>query len=201
MKSTIRTNLRVVLFLIVLLIIWEAVYKFHIWPPYLFPGPEDVIKTFWNGIKDHSLLIAVIASLKRLLIGYIIAVALGILLGILLARFTLFSDTLGKAIMALQTIPSIAWLPLTILWFGIGDLAIIFVVALGATWTMTLNTESGLRNVQPIYVSAAKMMGVKGFSLFTKVMIPASIPQIITGMRMAWSLAWRALLAGELIGS
>ncbi len=177
------------------------VFRLQVWPPYLFPGPVEVANTFWAGIIDKTLLLAVGASLKRLLIGYVIAVIIGIILGILLARFSLLSDTLGKAIMALQTIPSIAWLPFAILWFGIGDLAIIFVVTLGATWTMTLNIESGLRSVQPIYVSAARMMGLDGIQLFTKVMIPATIPQMITGMRVAWAFAWRALLAGELIGS
>ncbi len=180
---------------------WEAVYKLQAWPPNLFPGPQDVWHTLKNGLIDQSLVMAVSASFKRLLGGYFIAVVLGGMLGVLIARFSLLSDTIGKAIMALQTIPSIAWLPFAILWFGIGDQAIIFVVALGAMWTMTLNTESGLRSVDPLYLSAAKMMNVKGTALFIKVMIPAAIPQIITGMRMAWAFAWRALLAGELIGS
>jgi|GEM_PF-48545 len=184
-----------------ILILWEAVFRLQIWPPYLFPGPLEVLNTFWKGILDQTLILALSASMNRLLIGYFIAILIGVTLGIFLARFTLLADTLGKAIMALQTIPSIAWLPFAILWFGIGDLAIIFVVALGATWTMTLSMESGLRGVQPIYISAGKMMGLSSFQLFTKVMIPATIPQMITGMRVAWAFAWRALLAGELIGS
>ncbi len=161
----------------------------------------DVATTLVQGIIDQTLLLAVGASLKRLIIGYGLAIIIGVLLGTLIARFSLLSDTIGRAIMALQTIPSIAWLPIAILWFGIGDQAIIFVVALGATWTMTLNTESGIRSVDRVYISAAKMMNVKGVKLFTKVMLPAAIPQMITGMRMAWAFAWRALLAGELIGS
>lgn len=129
------------------------------------------------------------------------ALFLGITLGILVAKVKLVEETFGFLVLGLQTVPSVVWLPLALLWFGIGDGAIIFVVALGATWTMILSTNSGVKNIQPLLLRAARTMGAGGIALFWNVILPAIVPSIITGMRLAWAFSWRALIAGELVGS
>jgi NitT/TauT family transport system permease protein len=182
------------------LILWEAVYLLHLWPQSMFPGPTGVGKALITGMQEGSLLFATVNSMKRLLIGFILAVILGTLIGILLARYKWADETLGLMIVSLQSIPSIVWLPLAMVWFHFSEKAIIFVVVLGGMWSMIMNMRMGFKNVSPILVKAARTMGYSGTQLFRKVMIPASIPYAITGMRLSWAFAWRALMAGELIG-
>jgi NitT/TauT family transport system permease protein len=182
------------------LILWEAVYLLHLWPQSMFPGPVGVGKALITGMQEGSLLFATVNSMKRLLIGFILAVILGTLIGIVLARYKWADETLGLMIVSLQSIPSIVWLPLAMVWFHFSEKAIIFVVVLGGMWSMIMNMRMGFKNVSPILVKAARTMGYSGTQLFRKVMIPASIPYAITGMRLSWAFAWRALMAGELIG-
>jgi NitT/TauT family transport system permease protein len=182
------------------LLLWEAVFILHFWPQAMFPGPVGVAKALITGMQEGSLLIATVNSMKRLLIGFILAVILGTLIGILLARYKWADETLGLMIVSLQSIPSIVWLPLAMVWFHFSEKAIIFVVLLGGMWSMIMNMRMGFKNVSPILVKAARTMGYSGTQLFRKVMIPASIPYAITGMRLSWAFAWRALMAGELIG-
>jgi len=145
--------------------------------------------------------IAVIASFKRLLIGYALAIVLGVLIGAALSKWRWFEETAGFLILGLQTVPSVVWLPLSLLWFGLNDAAIIFVVVIGALWTMVMSVNSGIKGVQPVLVRAASTLGYSGSELLIQVIFPASMPEIITGLRLAWAFAWRSLMAGELIGS
>lgn len=138
--------------------------------------------------------------MKRLLIAFAIAISFGTTLGFLFARYRLLDDTLGFLVVALQTIPSIAWLPFAIIWFGLTDTSVIFITTLGATWTMAMASRTGIKNIPAIYLKAAQTMGTgNGLRMFYQVMIPAAFPHLITGVRVAWAFAWRALVAGELI--
>ncbi|MEL1134659.1 ABC transporter permease [Desulfitobacterium sp. THU1] len=195
------TTLRRIVFLGALIGIWEVIFKLGIWPPYMFPSPFTVAQTLMNGFQDGSFIIALKASFQRLLIGYGLAIGIGVLLGVSITKFKIINETVGMLVIGLQSVPSIVWLPLALLWFGMSETAIIFIVTLGGTWTMTTNTATGIRNVQPVLTRAARTMGASGWQLFVKVTLPASVPYLITGMRLAWAFAWRALMAGELIGS
>ncbi len=158
------------------------------------------MQTFYDGIADGRLLDATFGSLRRILIAFALSCVIGTTLGVLLARVRLLDETIGFAVVALQTVPSIAWLPFAIIWFGPNDFAVVFITTIGATWTMTIASRSGIKNIPPIYLKSAQMFGTgRGFRLFRQIMIPAAIPQLITGMRMAWAFAWRALVSGELI--
>lgn len=167
----------------------------------MFPSPFNVAQTLIHGFQDGSFIIALKASFQRLLIGYGLAIGIGVFLGMSIAKSKVINDTIGMLVIGLQSVPSIVWLPLALLWFGMSETAIIFIVTLGGTWTMTTNTATGIRNVQPVLTRAARTMGASGWQLFVKVTLPASVPYLITGMRLAWAFAWRALMAGELIGS
>ncbi|GAE34752.1 ABC-type probable sulfate transporter [Halalkalibacter akibai JCM 9157] len=123
------------------------------------------------------------------------------MLGIILARSKFADETLGSLVIALQSVPSIVWLPIALIIFQGGGTAIIFIIVLGGTWSMTMNMRMGLKNVQPLLIRAARTMGYKGSELVWKVMIPASIPSALTGARLAWAFGWRALMAGELLGT
>lgn len=167
----------------------------------MFPRLTDVLQTLFTGIVNGQITLAILKSMSRLLIGFSIAVVLGVFLGYLIWRSKLIEDTLGFLVTALQSIPSIVWFPLAIIWFGLNDFSILFIVTIGATWTMTISATSGFKNVPLLYQRVAKTFGSKGFHFLRTVIIPASIPQIISGLRIAWAFSWRALMAGELLGA
>jgi NitT/TauT family transport system permease protein len=150
-------------------------------------------------LLDQSLLLATGISIRRMLIGYGISLGLGIPLGILLARAEWLSDTLGSLVMGLQTLPSICWLPLALLWFGLNDTAILFVVVMGALLSVTVAVEAGVRNIPPSYIRAAQTMGTRPWSFYAEVLLPASLPSLLTGAKLGWSFAWRSLMSGELL--
>lgn len=172
-------------------------------PPLLIPndpGGVTVLSTFVNGLISGQILEATGVTLSRLLVGFAIAVVLGLTFGFLISRYKWVDDTLGFFVTALQSIPSIVWFPLAIVWFGLGNISILFIVAIGATWTMTVNSSTGFKNVPSLYLNAARTLGSSGFHLARTVILPASVPHLISGLRVAWAFAWRAIMAGELLG-
>ncbi len=183
------------------IILWEVVYRLQIWPEFMFPSPFDVFKTLKDGFLDGTYSIALLFSIKRLLIGYFIAVILGTIVGIILVTNKTLDDTFGTLILSFQSVPSVVWLPLALLWFKMGEQAIIFVVVIGGIWNMIINSSTGIKNVDPVLIRCGKNLGYKGISLFTNIILPASIPYIITGMRLAWAFCWRALMAAEILGT
>lgn len=167
----------------------------------MFPSLIQVLQTLFTGITNGQIVVAIGKSMSRLLIGFSIATSLGLVFGYLIWRFKLVEDTLGFLVTALQSIPSIVWFPLAIIWFGLNDLSILFIVTIGATWTMTISATSGFKNVPVLYQRVAKTLGSSGVHFLKTVILPASVPQIISGLRIAWAFSWRALMAGELLGS
>jgi NitT/TauT family transport system permease protein len=191
--------LRRAAFFAALLLAWAVIARLKVWDPALFPSPLDVARTLWRSLADRTLLVAMGVSLRRLLVGYGLSLALGVLLGLLLARVRWLEETLGSLVLGLQTLPSICWLPLALLWFGLNDRAILFVVVMGALLAVTVAVQDGVKNLPPIYARAARSLGVRPLALYTEVLLPASLPAILTGAKLGWSFAWRSLMAGELL--
>ncbi|MDQ0214866.1 NitT/TauT family transport system permease protein [Oikeobacillus pervagus] len=190
-----------IVFYVLFIVIWEMSVRAGGWGPDIMPKPTDVWEALIQGFIDKTLIYDLGASFQRLLIGLTIALILGTSLGILLAKSQTADDTLGSLILALQSVPSIVWLPLAIMWFGLNEKAVIFIVVLGGTLVMTINMRIGIKNVSPLYIKAAQTMGSSGFDLFIKIIFPASIPYAVTGARLAWAFAWRALMAGEILST
>jgi NitT/TauT family transport system permease protein len=187
------------MFLGVLLGLWELVAKLGNWPPYLFPDPMEVAKSLGRMAVDGRLAAATVRSLARLFQGYLISVLIGIPLGIAMARSFLVRTSLRPAVMGLQALPSICWLPLAILWFGLSDAAILFVVVMGSLLAVAIATEDGVRSIQPQLLLVAGTLGIRGLRFYGGVLVPAALPGIVTGLKLGWSFAWRALMAGELL--
>lgn len=187
------------IFFLLLLGAWETVCRLGVWEATLFPSPLQVLQSLWRTIEDRSLLLATGVSLRRILIGYGLSLVLGVTLGVLLARFRWLDETVGSLVMGLQTLPSICWLPLALLWFGLNDRAILFVIVMGSLLAVTVAVQDGVRNLPPVYFRAAQTMGTRPLALYTQVLIPASLPAILTGAKLGWSFAWRSLMAGELL--
>lgn len=188
-------------FLLLIVILWEGVYRLGIWPEFMFPSPSAVAETIIDGFAKGTYLSALLNSLRRLIIGYAIAVIVGTAIGALMIASKTIDETLGFLIIAFQSVPSVVWLPLVLLWFNTGESAIIFVVVLGGIWNMIMSAHTGLKNVDRDLIKCGRNLGYKGFRLFTKIMIPASVPHLITGMRLAWAFCWRALMAAEILGT
>ncbi|MFC4714376.1 ABC transporter permease [Planococcus dechangensis] len=184
-----------------LILFWWLGSHFELWHQTILPSPISVWESLAAGFADMTLVYDLVASFRRLFIGLVVSILIGTALGILLARSKTADETIGSMVLALQSVPSIIWLPLAMMWFGLGEGAIIFVVILGGTFVMTLNVRTGIKNVNPLFIKAARTMGSNGIDLFWKVIIPASVPYLVTGARLAWAFAWRALMAGELLSA
>jgi len=165
----------------------------------LLPGPIEVARAAIDATRDGTLPRAVLISVARLLFGYAVALVLGVPLGALLARSPLVKQALGPLVMGLSAVPSVCWLPLAILWFGLSEAAIQVVVILGALLPVALATESAVRHVPPHVERAARTMGATGARLLFTVTLPAAIPAILGGAKLGWTFALRSLMAGELL--
>lgn len=168
----------------------------------VLPPPSAVGQELWQGLTQGNpppYLLAAWASFRRILIGFGLSLLLGTFIGIASGRNPLVGDTLGTMIVALQSIPSIAWLPLALIWFGLTDRAIIFMVLIGSTLPIAIQVENGVKSIPPILLRAAQTLGAQGFKMFRYVTLPAVFPSLISGARTAWAFAWRSLMAAELI--
>lgn len=185
--------------ILLLLVAWALLARFGPWPPYLLPGPIEVGQALLAGLADGSIVRGALVSLRRLAIGFGISVLAGVVIGLLNARFALMRETLGLLVLGLQALPSICWLPLALLWFGLNESAVIFVVVMGSLLSVALAVEDAVRNIPAIYLRAARNLGATGFDLYRRVVLPASLPTVVSGLKQGWSFAWRALMAGELL--
>ncbi len=187
-----------VLFFVVLLGSWQIAAESGRWSPVLFPSAWSVGQYLWNAMLDETLPEAVWVTLSRLLAGYAIGVLVGLPLGLLMSSSQMVEDTLGALALGLQTLPSVCWVPLALLWFGQTEKAMLFVVVMGTVWSVIIATDHGARTIPPIYARTARTMGSKGLHLWTRVMLPASLPFLVSGMKQGWAFAWRSLMAAEI---
>jgi NitT/TauT family transport system permease protein len=181
------------------LLTWELISRFGPWPRWLFPGPLAVAASLARLALDGRLGAAVLRSLGRLGEGYGLSVVLGVPLGIAMGRSALARAAVRPLVLGLQALPSICWLPLAILWFGLSEAAIVFVVVMGSLLAVAIATEDAALSVDPMLLRAAGTLGIRGARFHLGVLLPAALPGILTGLKLGWSFAWRALMAGELL--
>jgi NitT/TauT family transport system permease protein len=194
-----KDTLSLFIFISVFLALWQLVYMSEILPKLSLPSPLAVGQTIIELLFDFTLVKGTAFTLWRLFLGFILSLAIGLITGLLMIKFQQFGKTMSSFAVGLQSFPSIAWIPFAILLIGFNDFGILFVVVMSSVFSVMLSTYSGLRNVPPIYIRAARNMGAKGFSLFRYVLIPAATPTLIMGMRQAWSFAWHALIGAEML--
>lgn len=181
-----------------LVLLWALVVRARIWSPVLLPSPLKVVEYLQAAAADGTLWEAILVTTKRLLLGYVIGLIGGVPLGLLTARWTVLHDTIGTLALGLQTLPSVCWVPLALLWFGQSEAAMLFVVVMGTLWSVVIATDTGVRHVPPIYRRAALTMGSKGLHMWLRVILPAALPFIVSGMKQGWAFAWRSLMAAEI---
>lgn len=190
-----------VAFYVALMAVWQSVAMSELWPNNIFPSPYQVVEDLAFMASDGSLFHGMGTSLFRLVSGFLIAALGGLVLGIFMARVKIVDQTIGSLVLGLQSIPSVAWVPLAILWFGLTDEGIIFVTAIGAIFAVTINTSSGIQNINPHYIEAARNMGANGRDMVIKLLIPAAFPYVISGFKQGWAFAWRGVIGAELLFS
>ena len=185
-------------FFAVLIGLWELAVRSGRWSPVLLPSPIFVAEYIWAALLDGTLLESTWVTLKRLLLGYAAGVIIGLPLGLLTSTSQVFEDTIGALALGFQTLPSVCWVPLALIWFGQTEGAMLFVVIMGTVWSVIIATDHGARNIPPIYARAARTMGSEGFHKWTRVILPASLPFLVSGMKQGWAFAWRSLMAAEI---
>jgi NitT/TauT family transport system permease protein len=184
---------------IALLVVWQAYVTLAHVPPLLFSAPLDVARALVTGLTGGRLLAATGATLEVLLIGLVA----GAIVGFALASFAAFNqlgqDLLGVLSAIFNPLPSIAILPLAMIWFGLRPESVVFVVALATVWPVALNTDNGFRTISTTTQLAARNLGLRGWKLVVDVLLPAALPSIVTGLKSAWAFGWRTVVAAELV--
>src|SRR5258705_8114630 len=149
-------------FFVLLIVLWELIARTGWYSPVLMPSPLQVGEYLWQSARDGTLWSATVVTMRRLFVGYLIGILFGVPLGLLTARLKIFQDTIGLLALGVQTLPSVCWVPLALLWFGQTETAMLFIVIMGTLWSVIIATDNGVRNVPPIFARAARTMGSKG---------------------------------------
>jgi sulfonate transport system permease protein len=179
-----------------------AIWQFGSWvkgKEYILPGPSLVIPRFFDDIGNGRLLEATRTTMGRAGFGYALALAVGMVVGLAVARNRILRNAFGSMITGLQTMPTIAWLPLAVLLFGLSESAINFVVVLGAAPAIANGIIAGVDHTPPILLRAGRVLGARGVAAYRHVILPAALPGFVAGLKQGWAFAWRSLLAGELL--
>ncbi len=182
---------------IAMLLGWEAAVRATATD--LFPGPGQVARGIGELIRKGLLLKYIVASLFRVTWGFALAMVVGVPLGLFLGWFRPAYQAFNPLIQVLRPISPIAWIPLAILWFGVSDAAPIFLIFLASVFPITVSAMAAVQNLQPVYLRAARNFGLGGVELFRRVILPATLPQILTGVRIALGVAWLVVVAAEMI--
>ena len=187
---------------VLVLLAWQLFYlsNFHgDSADHLVVGPVEGLKNLWDQLAHGQLLAAIGTTMESAVVGYALSVLVGVIVGAVVSRIPPLRAAVGSIITGLQTMPSIAWFPFAIILFGLSNSAILFVVVLGSAPSIANGLIAGVDYTPPLLLRAGKVMGLRSFSLYRYLILPASLPSFIAGMKQAWAFAWRSLMAGELI--
>jgi NitT/TauT family transport system permease protein len=188
-----------VLAIVIVLAVWQIVAVSGWKPSYILPGPGPVFKDlgslvttgdFWDGVR---------LTMLRAVTGFALAVLIGTVIGALVASFAPLRAAIGSLITGLQTMPSIMWFPLAILLFQLGEKAILFVVIIGAAPSVANGLISGIDYVPRTWLRVGQVMGMTGIAKYRYLILPASLPSFVSGLKQGWAFSWRSLMAGELL--
>jgi NitT/TauT family transport system permease protein len=179
--------------------LWQLVVWWGWKPEYVLPGPGAVFSKLADLRSDGTIATAADITFRRAALGFGLAVVIGTVVGSLVARIRLLRAAVGSLITGVQTMPSIAWFPLAILLFRISEGAILFVVVLGAAPAVANGLITGADHIPPLLLRAGRVLGARGFAAYRYVVLPASLPAFVGGLKQGWAFAWRSLMAGELL--
>jgi NitT/TauT family transport system permease protein len=180
------------------LAIWQLIHLSG-WKKAIFPAPGPTLANLWDQARTGLLWHAISTTAQRAVVGFALAAGIGAVVGALVSRIAPLRAAVGSLITGLQTLPSIAWFPFAIILFGNTETAILFVVVLGAAPSIANGLIAGVDYTPPLLLRAGKMMGLRRVSLYRHLILPASLPAFVAGLKQGWAFAWRSLMAGELL--
>jgi len=178
---------------------WEVAVRTGVIDYHFFPAPSALVLASWGDITSGKLASDSLGSFERVLAGLTIGVLVGVSLGLAMAMSRIVDAMLGLPVQVLRAIPPITWIGFAILWFGLGSRPAIFLIFLGVVFPLLISTYAGVRQVDLLYLRAARNLGARGWMLFREVILPAAMPSILTGLRVSVGLAWILMVVGELI--
>ncbi|NOQ34608.1 MAG: ABC transporter permease subunit [Methylococcaceae bacterium] len=181
------------------LILWELITRFSGWSHQVFPSPLAVLISMQELVINGELLKQSVASLFRVTIGFFLAVILGIPLGIILGRLEIAKLLFNPLVQFLRPISPLAWIPLAMLWFGIGDQPAIFLIFLSSFFPMVVSTSVAVETIKPTFFQVAANFNFSRYDVITKIVIPAITPEVITALRLTITIAWLVVVAAEMI--
>jgi len=187
--------------ILVVLVTWELLPRLHLVEPAFLPPISVVVATGWELVRSGELLNHVQASLGRALVGFALSIAFGVPLGLLMGWYKGFERAVNPLLEALRNTAALALLPVFILLLGIGEASKISLIVYACAWPVLLNTLSGVRNVDPLFIKFGRTMGLSPLQLFRKVILPAAVPTIFVGVRLAGATSLVVLIAAEMIGA
>jgi NitT/TauT family transport system permease protein len=182
-------------------VIWQALWAAAFWPEYQLPSPAAVGSQIWDLVRTGDIVSFLWVSVHRAVIGFAIAVVAAIPLGLLIANFSLVRRGIGPIVSGLQSLPSVAWVPAAVLWFGLTDASIYFVVLLGAVPSIANGLVSGMDQIPPILPRVGKVLGAGRLASARHILLPAALPGFLSGLKQGWAFSWRSLMAAELIAT
>jgi NitT/TauT family transport system permease protein len=180
------------------LAVWQFIHIIG-WKKLIFPAPGPTLANLWDQMQHGLLWHAIGTTAQRAVVGFALAVLIGAVAGALVSRIAPLRAAVGSLITGLQTLPSIAWFPFAIILFGNTNAAILFVIVLGAAPSIANGLIAGVDYTPPLLLRAGKMMGLRRISLYRHLILPASLPAFVAGLKQGWAFAWRSLMAGELL--
>jgi NitT/TauT family transport system permease protein len=192
------TFIRRLTILIVLGVLWQA-YATYLSNPLLFPSLSETLWALWDAIVRGPLIERTLTSVRILLMGYAAGLTLAAIFTTLAVSTRVGTDLLSTLTAMFNPLPAIALLPLALLWFGLGEKSLVFVIIHSVLWAVALNTHSGFMSVSPTLRMAGQNCGLRGLSYVTQLLVPAAFPSILTGLKIGWAFAWRTLIAAELV--
>jgi len=196
-----RVLLYVLLFYFLPFGVWQALFSVGMIPDYLFPSPVQVGKRLWELGTDGHLLPSVKATLLRMAVGFSIAGAIGLGIGLLMGTSTIINSCLKSLFLGLQTLPTAAWVPLSLLLYGLRDQGTYFVIIMSSAPAVAIATSSGILHIPPLYLRAARTLGTRWYAMPVRVILPAALPAIMTGLKLGWTFGWHGGVSAELIKS
>ena len=182
-------------------IIWEITVRLEVFPEVLMPSLLKVAAKFLEMSLDGTLFMHMGASVARLFFGFVFGSALGIIIGLAMGQIRAAERFFLPLLSSLMPVPSLAWIPLFVLWFGLGNTATVAVIFFAAALPTAFNAWTGVKSTNPVWLRAAQTMGCRGIAMFIKVILPGSLAMIFTGLRIGLSQSWRALVAGEMLAA
>lgn len=193
--------LNVAMVLVVAGLAWQVLSALQLWTPYVFPSPSAIGRRLWELMGEGYLLPSLLATLARMGIGFLISAVMGLGIGLVVGLSPSVSQTLKALFLGLQTLPSAAWVPIALMLWGLNDRAVYFVIVMSSMPAIAVATADGIAHIPPIYIRAARTLGTPRWAMAHRVVLPAALPNIVTGLKLGWTLGWHGAVSAELIKS